>query len=139
MGRSWTQANPDFDSPQRIILEILSKTPSKSLPTADQNNINHLRTFWSSCHDEDVIDDQGLAPLLDVVEEIIAAWRGEPTTPPSKAAEFVQQAVREDGWAEAEKVGKKWDPKTKKDRLTAALMFLHSRGTSARSSSRCLH
>lgn len=113
-------------SPQRTILEILDTPASKSLPEADQVNIDHLQSFWASCLDEDLIDRQGLTPLLDVVKEVVAAWRGTAVVESGADGVLVQQV--EEDWTRAAKKGKKWDPKTKRDRLTAALTFLHSRG-----------
>ena len=105
---------------QRIINSILSTPPSSSLPSADLTNLNHLRSFHESCLDENLIDRQGLAPLLDVVKEVVGAWRGE------SAGGLVQQVS---GMEWIAKKGKgRWDKETRKDRLTAALMFLHSRG-----------
>ncbi|KAL8292016.1 hypothetical protein RQP46_001482 [Phenoliferia psychrophenolica] len=112
----------------RTILEILDTPVSKDLPQADQNNIHHLQSFYASCIDEDLVDRQGLAPLLDVVKEIVGAWRGDAKVAAGPDGVFVQQA---EAGSLLTKKGKKhsgpWDPKTKKDRLTNTLMYLHSR------------
>ncbi|KAK4051442.1 hypothetical protein OIV83_002926 [Microbotryomycetes sp. JL201] len=107
----------------RIILDIIS---SASQPTseispsdADKTNLAHLRTFWDSCLDEDRIDRQGLEPLLAVIEQVVKAWRGSDHLVDSMAVQQQQQAF----FASS----KKWDPETKRDRLTSTLSYLHSR------------
>lgn len=133
MASTWNGPADNALVPQRTILEILATTPSKELPQADQNNIHHLQAFYASCTDEDLVDRQGLEPLLDVVKEIVGAWRGEASFEASSGGIVVQNS--EASGALAARKGKKhsgpWDPKTKKDRLTNTLMYLHSRGSSS--------
>ncbi|ORY60370.1 hypothetical protein BCR35DRAFT_355234 [Leucosporidium creatinivorum] len=117
---------------KRIILEVLDRPVDHSLPEADQTNLANLRSFWSSCLDEDRIDRQGLDPLLDVVQEVVGAWRGEAKK--YEQEEFVEQQGQL-AWntemLKSKKKSKKLDPKTKKERLTNALMYLHSRAIPA--------
>ncbi|KAK4700963.1 hypothetical protein P7C70_g5275, partial [Phenoliferia sp. Uapishka_3] len=113
---------------KRTIMEVLATTPSKDLSKSDQTNIYHLQEFYASCLDEDLIDRQGIEPLVDVVKEVVGAWRGSP-----KVITRNQEIFGEDEYSSASKgrKGKKhpspWDPKTKRDRLTNTLMYLHSR------------
>ncbi|GAA5975104.1 hypothetical protein JCM21900_001601, partial [Sporobolomyces salmonicolor] len=114
---------------KRIILEILNTPVNRSLPDADQTNLEHLRAFWESCSDDGPIDDTGAQPLYDVIDEVVAAWRGESLEPDDDTD---QELYIQDGMfgAKAKKGrgGTKWDERTKRERLTNALMFLHSRG-----------
>lgn len=113
---------------KRIILEVLDRPVDHSLPEADQTNLATLRNFWSSCLDEDRIDRQGLDPLLEVVQEVVGAWRGEVKEHEQETVEQQGQLAWNPEMLKHNKKGKKWDPKTKKERLTNALMYLHSRG-----------
>ncbi|KAM0749064.1 zincin [Meredithblackwellia eburnea MCA 4105] len=106
---------------KRTILEIINAPIPKDLSTADQTNLKHIKSFWGSCLDEDLLDRQGLAPLLDVVNEVLGAWRG---TSAISASDFVHQG--EEKQVSATKKSK-WDPKTARARLTATLTYLHSR------------
>ncbi|SCV69812.1 BQ2448_1206 [Microbotryum intermedium] len=106
---------------KRVIMDVLATSESslKEMDEADQRNIAHLQDFWASCLDEDLHDRQGLEPLLDLVEQAVRAWRGS-SSPSDKD---VQQSMFQDQMLKKPK----WDDKTKKDRLTASLMYLHSR------------
>ncbi|GAA5953284.1 hypothetical protein JCM3765_007462 [Sporobolomyces pararoseus] len=115
------------DRNQKIILSILESPIDKTLSKPDQHNLEHLQSFWSSCTSEETLDKAGAKPLERVLDTIISTWRGETVQP-----EFSIQA--EGGAYEIEKKSKekkKWDPKTKRERLTNALTFLHSRGIDA--------
>ncbi|GAA5991957.1 hypothetical protein JCM11641_002023 [Rhodosporidiobolus odoratus] len=124
---------------KRIIRAVIDAAPDPSLPEADQRNLAHLRSFWNSCTDESKIAKQGQKPLLDVVEEAMSAWRGDAHVLDEEEVDFLLQAEIEldfgggkKGHGKKEKMSKKrWDPKTKTQRLTDALMFLHSRGIPA--------
>ncbi|SCZ89621.1 BZ3500_MvSof-1268-A1-R1_Chr9g10493 [Microbotryum saponariae] len=107
---------------KRVIMDVLATSESslKKMDEADQRNIAHLQDFWASCLDEDLHDRQGLDPLMDLVEQAVSAWRGS-----SASADKIDQ----DSMFQDEMLKKpKWDEKTKKDRMTASLMYLHSRG-----------
>ncbi|KAI5481088.1 endothelin-converting enzyme, metalloendopeptidase [Pseudohyphozyma bogoriensis] len=104
---------------KRIILSIIEDPISPDLPEADKDNINHLKAHYSSCLDEDTIDAAGIEPLLDVVKEIVAAWRGEAIVGP-RATEDGQVVMYK-------KPSGRYDPKTRRTRLTSAFSYLHSR------------
>ncbi|GAA5842860.1 hypothetical protein JCM11251_005829 [Rhodosporidiobolus azoricus] len=122
---------------KRIIRDIINAAPDSSLPQADQNNLAHLRAFWQSCTDEEGLDKQGSKPLFDLVDEVISAWRGEHSLEEDEEDEllFIQpigeEFISHKKKGKAPKRGGKWDPKTKRERLTNALTLLHSRAISA--------
>lgn len=71
------------------------------------------------------------------MEEIVGAWRGAP----SKLEDTIESdQAGQLAWGadvlKSKKKGKKWDPETKRDRLTNALMYMHSRGASSLTLSR---
>jgi endothelin-converting enzyme len=114
------------DRNSKIILQILEAPIDKSLSKSDQRNLENLQGFWSSCTSEDTLDKAGSKPLSKVLDTIIKTWRGETVQP-----EFNIQGSNSDYEIEKKSKGKKkWDPKTKRERLTNALTFLHSRGSS---------
>ncbi|GAA6062373.1 hypothetical protein JCM10212_004219 [Sporobolomyces blumeae] len=120
------------DRNKRIISTILDAPIDKSLPSADQKNLHNLKNFWSSCTSEAALDKKGPEPLLEIVETVIDTWRGETVEP-----EFtIQGGSYEIDFKHKKKKkgshkGRKWDPKTTRERLTNALTFLHSRGVGA--------
>ncbi len=89
---------------------------------ADAANLAVLQNFWSSCNDQQAIEDVGVKPFLEVVQEITSAWRGGKT----KGADgFVVQGY---GQTNKPKKAPRWDPDTAVERLTNVLTYLHSRG-----------
>lgn len=102
----------DFKN-KRLVKSIIESPPSHSLPAADQRNLEQLRTYYVACMDENEIARQGSTPVTDLVKVLIKAWRGE-----GRSKGFFMQ--KGDG---------RWDPETRRTRLTDALLFLHSRGT----------
>ncbi|GAA6014145.1 hypothetical protein JCM11491_004119 [Sporobolomyces phaffii] len=111
------------DRNDKIILSVLESPIDKSLSKADQHNLENLQNFWQSCTSEEALDKAGSKPLSKVLDTVIDTWRGETVQP-----EF---SIQGEGGFEIEKKDKKWDPKTKRERLTNALTFLHSRGIDA--------
>lgn len=99
----------------------MNAKPSSDLSPADASNLAILQDFWTSCNDQQAIEDVGLAPFLEVVDEIVSAWRGT-----NKAT--VGLTVQGHDVASKPKKGPRWDPHTAVDRLTNALTYLHSRG-----------
>ncbi|GAA5902051.1 hypothetical protein JCM6882_000177 [Rhodosporidiobolus microsporus] len=122
---------------KRIIRDIINAAPASSLPQADQTNLAHLRAFWQSCTNEEGLDQQGSRPLFDFVDEVVAAWRGQSSLADDAEEEelFFIQPVGDDFLSKKKGKGphggQKWDPKTKKQRLTNALTLLHSRAVPA--------
>ncbi|BGP17139.1 hypothetical protein JCM10213_005237 [Rhodosporidiobolus nylandii] len=119
---------------KRIIRSIIDSKPDPSLPEADQRNLKHLRSFWASCTDESSLEKQGQGPLLDVAAEVVKAWRGSSGAEAEEEEEEQFYAVINGMDGPQVRKGRKdgkWDPKTKKERLTDALSFLHSRGIDA--------
>ncbi|KAM0789178.1 hypothetical protein ACM66B_000026 [Microbotryomycetes sp. NB124-2] len=114
----------------RIILDIINSAASSdfvtSLSDADKTNLNHLRTFWDSCLDEDRIDRQGLEPLLVVIQEVLKAWRGS-----SKLGQLADAKQQQQQQTFSGDHFQKWDPETKRERLTHTLSYLHSRAVPA--------
>ena len=90
---------------RQIIKEILESTSSVS-PVDDQI-LTKLRNFYGSCLNEDKLNDIGAAPLLHLAKTIKSLYNG---TNPSISSD---------------------EPKVKDNvkGLTAAVAFLHSRGT----------
>jgi len=91
--------------------------------------LKNLQSFWSSCTSEDVIDKAGATPLLAILDTAIDTWRGE-TVQPEFTVQTGSEYEIEKHKKKSKKEQKKWDPKTKIARLTNALTFLHSRGSS---------
>ncbi|GAA6019798.1 hypothetical protein JCM10207_003699 [Rhodosporidiobolus poonsookiae] len=129
-GRSaWGTFNIVDNDNKRIIRDIIDAERDTSLPLADQTNLAHLRSFWASCIDEDAIEKQGAKPLLDVVAEVVDFWRGEKVHGLEDVnGGLVLQLDNTLAHKKHKKGDSKWDPKTKRERLTHALSFLHSRG-----------
>jgi hypothetical protein len=126
-------ADPDF-IPQRLIRDIVSKDPPSSIPEADQRNLKHIRAAYDSCMDETGMDSKGSAPLLDVVKQVVSAWRGhDDQESPSHTNSFCdifggvfKNICGDDGDGEGHS-NKTWVG-SRKTRLTNVLTFLHSRG-----------
>lgn len=139
---------------KRIIRDIIERDPNDDKgfdQEADKRNLASLRRFWTSCMDEAAIEKKGSTPLLEVLDTAISFWRGEKPLTASHESLVVERDGREDDLdflleingrsdevsteshknRKGAKKGRKWDPKTKKSRLTNALAFLHSRGESA--------
>lgn len=106
-----------IDERNKDILKRILETPIEELiPTlgdqsdaakqADRDNLKDLNDFYTSCMDEDALDRKGSAPLLQVVEEVLSAWRGNGETALSSE-------------------------RTRQQRLTDTLLLLHSKGESA--------
>jgi endothelin-converting enzyme len=72
--------------------------------SADQELLIKLRNLYFSCMDEDTLGQLGEGPLKDFVDHIKKLYRGESTAITNT------------------------DDDDKRERLTAALAFLHSRG-----------
>ncbi|GAA6040657.1 hypothetical protein JCM8097_008090 [Rhodosporidiobolus ruineniae] len=138
---SYGTFNEVDDRNKRIIRDIIDAKPDSSLPEADQRNLAHLRAFWQSCTDEDGLEHAGSQPLFDFVDEVITAWRGGKAFDVDAEAEdetdgddslvdlLFQSALDLSG--KKRKSPPRWDPKTARSRLTAALSLLHSRGVTA--------
>ncbi|KAG6886039.1 hypothetical protein C0993_005223 [Termitomyces sp. T159_Od127] len=90
---------------RQIIQRILESKPDNSSfeRTPDQQIKLKLRDFYTSCLNEDTLDEIGTIPLLDFVEEIRKKFRGE----------------------------SKYSGNKESSNLTAALAFLHSQGVEA--------
>ncbi|BGP32986.1 hypothetical protein JCM10296v2_004774 [Rhodotorula toruloides] len=138
---------------KRIIRDIIERDPKDDKgfdQEADKRNLASLRRFWTSCMDEDAIEKKGSTPLLEVLDTAISFWRGEKPLAASDESLVVERDGGEDldfllqinGRSDevstdshkkhkGAKKGRKWDPKTKKSRLTNALAFLHSRAIPA--------
>ncbi|KAF9052689.1 hypothetical protein BJ165DRAFT_1413126 [Panaeolus papilionaceus] len=76
----------------------------------DDEILNKLRNFYSSCMNERTLDDVGLTPLLHVIKTIRNLYQSEDTHITSNSD--MSKAKQADG-------------------LTAAIAFLHSRGVGA--------
>ncbi|GAA5872434.1 hypothetical protein JCM8547_000924 [Rhodosporidiobolus lusitaniae] len=130
------------DANKRIVRDIIHSKPDSSLPEADQRNLQLIQNFWKSCTDEEAVDKHDQKPLLDLFDEVIAAWRGESDglleeeeavdglRLQSDDLDFLSHHGKKSKKA-PKKGGSKWDSKTKRERLTNALSFLHSRGVTA--------
>ncbi|BGP08990.1 hypothetical protein JCM10049v2_004844 [Rhodotorula toruloides] len=139
---------------KRIIRDIIERDPNDDKgfdQEADKRNLASLRRFWTSCMDEAAIEKKGSTPLLEVLDTAISFWRGEKPLTASHESLVVERDGREDDLdflleingrsdevsteshknRKGAKKGRKWDPKTKKSRLTNALAFLHSRAIPA--------
>lgn len=73
--------------------------------SADQQLLVKLRNLYYSCMDEDTLDQLGEGPLKDFVAHVKKIYRGESTGIPETN-----------------------DDDKQRERLTASLAFLHSRG-----------
>lgn len=73
--------------------------------SADRELLSKLRNLYYSCMDEDVLDRLGEGPLKDFVAHVKKLYRGKST-----------------GISETN------DEDKQRERLTASLAFLHSRG-----------
>ncbi|RDB20946.1 Endothelin-converting enzyme 1 [Hypsizygus marmoreus] len=97
---------------KQVVQRILESEASTSSfqATDDANILRKLRDFYSSCSNEDLLDDIGTTPLLQFVQTLKHLFRSgnSKTTPPS-----------EDSGSEV------------KTDLTAALAYLHSQGIDA--------
>ena len=82
----------------------LSITPLDE--SADQQLLTKLRNLYHSCMDEDTLDQLGEGPLKDFVGHVRKLYRGKST-----------------GVTDAN------DDDKRREGLTAALAFLHSRGS----------
>lgn len=87
---------------RQIIQRILDSKPDNSSfeRTPDQQIMLKLRDFYTSCLNEDTLDEIGTIPLLDFVKELRNKFRGE----------------------------SKDSSRKESTNLTAALAFLHSQG-----------
>ena len=98
-----------FQENQQIVKDILDSDGPMSIvslkESPDQQLLLKLRNLYSSCMDEDTLDQLGEGPLKDFVAHVKKLYRGEPT------------GVSDDN-----------DDDKERERLTAALAFLHSRG-----------
>lgn len=91
----------------RVIQDIMenpSSTPTFAT-SYDEEILKKLRGFYSSCTNEDRLDDIGMEPLLHFAKTVRRLYRGDDTDITSSS-----------------------DDEGKKNGFTAALAFLHSRG-----------
>lgn len=123
----WLKANPipsdkgrygNFDTlaiqNKRLLQQILSEDSSSHFAAAsslmadpyDELLLKKLRGLYQSCMDEDALNEIGEAPLKDVVKKIRELFRGKTTV------------------VDAEKT----DSEKRRERLTATVAYLHSRG-----------
>lgn len=126
---------------RRTIQRVLERDPKeeKHLDKADKENLATLRSFWTSCTDERALENVGSKPLYDLAREAIELWRGEDVSPEEDdgAVELLLQSeqlgyeVQKHHGKKHKDHGGRWNPKTKRARLTNALAFLHSRGVDA--------
>lgn len=86
----------------------VSTEEEQAAKEADRQNLKDLYGFFSMCMDEDALDRRGSAPLLEVVQEVLDAWRPKTS---------------------AETQGK--GSSTRSQRLTDTLLLLHSKGIDA--------
>ncbi|KAI0807426.1 Metalloprotease [Fomes fomentarius] len=126
----WLKANPipsdkgrygNFDTlaiqNKRLLQQILSEDSSSHFAAAsslmadpyDELLLKKLRGLYQSCMDEDALNEIGEAPLKDVVKKIRELFRGKTTV------------------VDAEKT----DSEKRRERLTATVAYLHSRGIDA--------
>ena len=99
-----------FQQNQQIVKDILDDNGPVSIASLkespDQQLLTKLRNLYHSCMDEDTLDQLGEAPLKDFVAHVKKLYRGESTG--------VTYANDDD---------------ERREGLTAALAFLHSRGS----------
>ncbi|KAH8920571.1 zincin [Atractiella rhizophila] len=138
---------------KKIISDILTSDATSLsyysvLDDQERANLKVLQDYYQSCADISTLDRVGEAPLLDAVDELIQLWRGpsdfdgaevEPLTIQGSASDALN-----DGEIEADGP---WDwlppvlrpprrrppssPFTKRQRLTSAILYLHSRSVFA--------
>ncbi len=72
----------------------------------DEQLLNKLRGFYQSCLDEDYLNEIGESPLKELTQKIREAFRGKTTVVDKLRSKAEQE----------------------RDRLTAAVAYLHSRG-----------
>ncbi|KAH9043209.1 Metalloprotease [Lactarius pseudohatsudake] len=98
-----------FQENQQIVKDILDGNGPMSVgslkESADQQLLTKLRNLYHSCMDEDTLDQLGEGPLKDFVGHVKKLYRGESTS-----VTYVN------------------DDDQRREGLTAALAFLHSRG-----------
>lgn len=92
---------------QQILSPDASLASPGLLASYDEQLLKKLRDLYSSCMDEDKLDEVGSEPLLHVTRAIKRLFRGETT---------VIDALKDD---ETEF----------RDRLTATVAYIHSRGS----------
>lgn len=101
--------NSLFQENQQIVKDILNIDGPMSIASlkesADQRLLVKLRNLYYSCMDESTLDQLGEGPLKDFVAQVKKLYRGEST-----------------GIADSDGDDKE------RERLTATLAFLHSRG-----------
>lgn len=93
---------------KQVIQKLLESNSTKGSADADTELLTKLRDFYTSCLDEKRLDEIGSAPLLHFVSTVRKLYRGNSTVISGKG---------------------KSDEK-KRNGLTAAVAFLHSRGLS---------
>ena len=99
---------------KRLLQQIVSQDSSARFVHAsalmtdpyDEMLLKKLRGLYQSCMDEDHLDEVGQAPLMDMAQKIRELFRGKTTVVDSLNA----------------------TPKEDKERLTATVAYLHSRG-----------
>jgi len=100
-----------FQENQQIVKDILDGNGPMSIASlkesADHQLLTKLRNLYHSCMDEDTLDQLGEGPLKDFVGHVKKLYRGESTG--------VTYANDDDD--------------ERREGLTAALSFLHSRGS----------
>lgn len=96
---------------RRVLQQILSSESSYSVSTAstsyDQQILKKLREFYNSCMDESKLAELGTEPLASVTSRVRRLLKGETTV--------VDTTVKE--------------KHSNKNGLTAAIAYLHSRGS----------
>ena len=99
---------------RRIIRNILERktTPESSAPSFDDLILTKVQDMYSSCMNEDLLNDRGTEPLLEVVKVVRDLYQGS-------------------AWMDGLHSAPDEDEENKHHRgLTAAVAFLHSRGSS---------
>ncbi|RDX56605.1 Metalloprotease [Lentinus brumalis] len=102
---------------RRLLQQILSEDASSHFSAAsalasdpyDEVLLKKLRGLYGSCMDEDHLDDLGEAPLRDMAKKIRELFRGKTTVVDAESTASEKE----------------------RDRLTATVAYLHSRGVSA--------
>ncbi|GAA5988298.1 hypothetical protein JCM10908_002154 [Rhodotorula pacifica] len=140
------------DRNRRIIKRVLEQDPNLvdggRRSKADQENLANLRAFWDSCNDEKALEKVGSEPLYEIAGEVIKLWRGDGESHLNANGD-AEAHIANDLLMQADETayepeshhhkkhknkggdGRRWDPKTKRTRLTNALAYLHSRGVGA--------
>ncbi|TFY82283.1 hypothetical protein EWM64_g1728 [Hericium alpestre] len=108
--------NSLFEENQQIVRDILENGNSVSAlkSSADEQLLRKLRTLYASCMDQDTLDALGEQPLHQVLRVVRKLFRGKTTDISSNAGSKDEL-----------------DDDKKRDGLTAALAYLHSRGIPA--------